>query len=156
MDNVARDSRLTTPDRADRARGAWALYASTFDGSILPDLIADLLHLASVDEVSGGAACVLDAAVDIFNAELTTWPTGEPTPSGAYRAEVSIPGREWMVAADGDEPREVARELVRHMQLVGFYHSEMAGHIDDLIAGHVLTSDCGTAFRVSKAADAQS
>ncbi|MFE7657086.1 hypothetical protein ACFU6M_30065 [Streptomyces bottropensis] len=151
MDYIAQAAGLTTPDRADRARGAWMVYAAAFDGTArLQDLIADLLHLANVDEVNGGAARTLEIAVDHYTAELPTWPETE-APSGGYHAEVSIHGREWQVVAHGDEPREVADQLSRSMQLVGFRHGEMHAHLDDLVAGHTLTAECGTAFRVRKA-----
>ncbi|MEU3708383.1 hypothetical protein AB0E82_39610 [Streptomyces anulatus] len=73
MDHIAQIwSDKTATDRADRARGAWALYGEYGDGVENPveDLIADLLHLADSDNYPGGGAGVAARALCNYEAEL--------------------------------------------------------------------------------------
>ncbi|MFC7871999.1 hypothetical protein ACFUS2_12735 [[Kitasatospora] papulosa] len=152
MDFIALNlSDLTTPDRADRARKAWELYG-TEHGDIdnpIEDLIADLLHLADTDEHPGGAAGVASRAVRNYEAELPAWPTTEVDvdAAGGYLAQMRVDG-EWFTVGHEDDQRTAAGHLWKVMQLAGFRYSELAAHTEDLIAGHVLTSDDGFEFRV--------
>lgn len=50
--------------------------------------------------------------------------------------------------------RAAAFQLDGHMQRAGFYYSELADHREDLAAGHVLTADNHTEFRVVAMEDA--
>lgn len=61
MDDIARASGITQDDRAERARDAWELYAATYSGSEIQDLITDLLHLADADTEDGGAVALASA-----------------------------------------------------------------------------------------------
>ncbi|MET8680971.1 hypothetical protein ABZW18_26170 [Streptomyces sp. NPDC004647] len=156
MDFIAFDeSDLTTPDRAERARKAWELYRSEHGGGV-QDLISDLLHLADVDEHPGGASYAGRRGVASYVAEVPTWPTGQPECTGAYLAQTRPAGRGWINVAGGDDPRAVAEELWHAMQVVGFRICDLAGHVDDLAEGHVLTSEDGHDFRVIKRAGADS
>ncbi|MFF3958816.1 hypothetical protein ACFYY1_37275 [Streptomyces sp. NPDC001890] len=158
MDSIALNlSDLTTPDRADRARKAWELYgAEHADGVANPieDLIADLLHLADTDDHPGGAAGVASRAVRNYEAELATWPTeradtdDESEDAGRYLAQVRGAESDWLTVGHGDDHRTVASHLWKAMQVAGFRFSELAAHTEDLMEGHVLTSDDGFEFRV--------
>lgn len=76
MDDIAMNDDRTQADRADRAREAWRVYSETYSGSMIRDLITDLLHLADIDEPDGAdAAEELGAAVSNYEGELPTWPT---------------------------------------------------------------------------------
>ncbi|MFI0596537.1 hypothetical protein [Streptomyces griseus] len=73
MDYIAQIwSDKTAAERADRARGAWALYGERGGGAENPveDLIADLLHLADSDHHPGGGAGVASRALRNYEAEL--------------------------------------------------------------------------------------
>ncbi|THA65400.1 hypothetical protein E6R60_33345 [Streptomyces sp. A0642] len=156
MDFIALNlSDLTTPDRADRARKAWELYGTEHGDGVenpIEDLIADLLHLADTDEHPGGAAGVLTRAVGSYAAEIPSWPTTEvevdAEAAGHYVAQARGAGGDWFAVGCGDDPRTVAELLWTAMQLAGFRFSELHAHTEDLIAGHILTSDDGCEFRV--------
>ncbi|GAA1561992.1 hypothetical protein GCM10009678_51130 [Actinomadura kijaniata] len=149
MDNIALHlSGLTTPDRADRARKAFDLYR-TEHGGLLQDLVADLMHLAEVDECPGGAVTVVKWAVIAFLAEQPSWPTEESAGGEHYVGQAGM-ADDWVSVECGEDPREVAHEMVPLMLHAGFYSCDMAGHIDDLIKGHILTAETGIAFRIIK------
>ncbi|MFJ2589658.1 hypothetical protein [Streptomyces sp. NPDC087538] len=150
-------SDMTTPDRADRARKAWALYgkeSGDAEGSPIEDLIADLLHLADADGHPGGAAGVASRAVRAYEAEVATWPAvqveanGESEDAGRFLAQVRGAESDWLTVGQGDDRRTVAGHLWKAMQVAGFRFSELAAHTEDLIKGYVLTSDDGFEFRV--------
>ncbi|MGW6654978.1 hypothetical protein AMK23_34620 [Streptomyces sp. CB02130] len=143
----------TTPDRADRARKAWALYQSENGVEAenrIEDLISDLLHLAEVDEHPGGAEGVAARASRNYEAETGTWPEGwvKAEHPGRFVAQVRQAGGVWFTVGDGDDPRTVAGFLWKAMQIAGFRFSELAAHSEDLMQGRVLTSNDGFEFRV--------
>ncbi|MEV7657892.1 hypothetical protein AB0O39_27455 [Streptomyces anulatus] len=146
----------TTPDRADRARRAWALYQSENGVEAenrIEDLISDLLHLAEVDEHPGGAEGVAARASRNYEAETGTWPEGwaEAEPTGRFVAQMrrrQVGEEAWFTVGDGDDPRAVAGFLWKAMQIAGFRFSELAAHTEDLMQGRVLTSNDGFEFRV--------
>ncbi|NGO40600.1 hypothetical protein [Streptomyces ureilyticus] len=138
---------LTTPDRADRARMVWDLYYGAYGGGI-GDLVADLMHLADVDEDEhpGGGAHAARQAVANYLDEQPTWPAGPPV----YLAQYRPAGKDWITVAEGDnsvELRDVANCLWPLMQKADFRTHEIASHVDDIVRGHVLTADNGTEFR---------
>lgn len=70
MDDIAMMSGLTQEERAERARDAWELYQRQYGGDEISDLIADLAHLAEVeDDAPGGGLMALTTAETHFNAE---------------------------------------------------------------------------------------
>ncbi|MGW3200014.1 hypothetical protein ACWDBD_36715 [Streptomyces sp. NPDC001118] len=154
MDNIARHaSDLTTPDRAERARIAWELYRD-LHGDKIEYLIADLMHLADVDEHPGGGAHAARRAVAHYVGEGPTWPVEPQAP--LYLAQYRPKGGDWITVAEGDdsvELRDVANCLWRLMQKHGFYTSEIALHIDDIVRGDVLTAENGAEFRAFKNPD---
>ncbi|MFF3256482.1 hypothetical protein ACFYWP_37125 [Actinacidiphila glaucinigra] len=150
MDGQAYFGGETTTDRANRARPALQLYTDAHPETELSDLIADLLHLADVDEYPDGGEAVALAAMSAYQGEQPTWPTGHSEFAGAYLAQARAGDKGWLTLAGDDDPRAAAEYMRRAMQIVGFRTSEMAGHVDDLVAGHVLTSDDGHVFRVVK------
>jgi hypothetical protein len=136
----------TTPDRAERARDHWNAYVAQHGGEYLQELIADLAHLADVDEYPGGGLHVLCRALTYYKAEQPAWPTPAPRYSGQYR----LKGKAWITVATGDETAELldmARCMGRLMQTHGFRTGELGLHFDDLARGEVLTADDGTQFR---------
>lgn len=154
MDDIALNySNLTTPDRADRARKAWEIYKTVHGGEI-QDLVSDLLHLADVDEVPGGGAYTAERAVRYYTAELPEWPTEGPKFAGTYVAQTRSADGPWLTVGSGDGLSETAETLISGMQQVGFYTSDMAGHVGDLVKGHILTSEAGHEFRVTRNPDA--
>ncbi|MEW1930492.1 hypothetical protein [Streptomyces sp. NPDC088360] len=146
MAHIADDS-PTTSDRADKARLAWEVYRGANGGEI-SDLITDLMHLADVDEVEGGAVRTAGYAVSNYLDEQPAW---EPTP--VYLGQYQPAGQDWITVATGDEstePRDVAGCLWTLMQKADFRTGEIAEHVKDLARGYVLVADNGTAFRVIK------
>lgn len=146
MTHIA-DSSPTTPDRAAKARLAWELYHGANGGEI-SDLIADLMHLADVDEHQGGAPLAAHRGVSAYMDERPTW---EPTP--VYLGQYQPAGQDWITVAQGDEstePEDVAGCLWYVMQKADFRTSEIPEHVKDLARGEVLVADDGTAFRVIK------
>ncbi|MEJ8653724.1 hypothetical protein WKI65_38180 [Streptomyces sp. MS1.AVA.3] len=141
---------LTTPDRADRARVAWELYRD-LHGEEIHYLIADLMHLADVDEHSGGGAHAAQRAVSDYIAEQPVWPTEPEVP--VHLGQIRPAGQDWTTVATGDdtvEPMHVAgclRGLLRKAELRA---SEIQMHIERLARGEVVTASNGTAFRVIK------
>ena len=139
---------LTTPDRADRARWAWELY-STLNGATLPSLIADLMHLADVDEhIGGGVGAARQAAAE-YEAAQPTWPTGSKTPK--YLGQIRPAGEPWKTVVEGDETTwrvDVAGCLWPLLQRNDFRTGEISAHVEDLARGPVLVAENGTAFRV--------
>ena len=69
MDDLAELSGITPTDRADRAREAWELYASTYRGSEICDLITDLMHLADLETADGGPVALATAELH-YDAEV--------------------------------------------------------------------------------------
>ncbi|MFD5589776.1 hypothetical protein ACFWII_39065 [Streptomyces sp. NPDC127063] len=138
---------LTTPDRADRAREAWALYHRAHGGRI-EDLIADLMHLADVDDIPGGGKYVARLGAANYVAELPGWLPEEPVYNGAYLAQVRPAGERWITLGDGEDRRLVAEQLLEGMHRVGFRIADLQSHIADLASGHILTSEQGHEFRV--------
>ncbi|MFJ6889919.1 hypothetical protein ACIQRC_34440 [Streptomyces californicus] len=141
------------PDRADRAREAWALYQSENGVEAenrIEDLISDLLHLAEVDEHPGGAEGVAARASRHYEAETGTWPEGwvKAERPGRFVAQMRQAGGVWYTVGDGDDPRAVAGFLWKAMQIAGFRFSELAAHSEDLTQGRILTSNDGFEFRV--------
>lgn len=148
MDDLAlRFSDLTTPDRADRARQAWDLYQAAHGGK-LQDLIADLMHLADVDEHPGGGKYAARHAVINYASELPTWPAGTKEYTGSYLAQTRPAGQGWITVGDGDDVLAVAEDLVHGMHRVGFRMADMSEHVKDLAAGLILTSEQDHEFRV--------
>ncbi|MGV9277720.1 hypothetical protein [Streptomyces griseosporeus] len=140
-------SDLTTPDRADRAREAWAVYQGTHGGRI-EDLIADLMHLADVDDIPGGGTYVARRGAASYVAELPAWLPEAKVYNGAYLAQTRPAGQGWITVGDGEDRRAVVEELLEDMHRVGFRIADMPGHIADLASGHILTSEQGHEFRV--------
>ncbi|MFD3908956.1 hypothetical protein ACFXOL_14785 [Streptomyces californicus] len=143
----------TTPDRAECARKAWALYQS--ENGIeaenrIEDLISDLLHLAEVDEHPGGAEGVAARALRNYEAETGTRPEGRTKAEqpGRFVAQTRQVGGVWYTVGDGDDPRAAAGFLWKAMQIAGFRFSELAAHSEDLMQGRILTSNDGFEFRV--------
>ncbi|MGY5099501.1 hypothetical protein [Streptomyces sp. 900105245] len=148
MDGIAfLFSDLTTPDRADRAREAWDLYRRTHGGEI-GDLIADLMHLADVDDIPGGGAHAARMGAVHYTAELPSWLPESRVYTGAYLAQTRPAGQAWITVGDGTDRHAVADQLVNGMHRVGFRIADMSGHVADLVTGHVLTSEQGHEFRV--------
>jgi hypothetical protein len=148
MDDIAYlFSELTTPDRADRAREAWNLYHRAHGGKI-GDLIADLMHLADVDDIPGGGQYAARRGAASYVAELPTWLPETRTYRGAYLAQTRPAGRAWTTVGDGADRLAVAEHLLNGMHRVGFRIADMHGHIADLASGHILTSKQGHEFRV--------
>ncbi|MET8661399.1 MULTISPECIES: hypothetical protein [Streptomyces] len=141
-------SGLTTPDRADRARAAWAAYSAT-EGGELWDLITDLLHLADVDNEFPDSDYVLDRAVANHQAEAPTWPVPLPKAEAICLAQVHALGQDWVTVGAFDCPRAAADSLRSAMETVGFQPPEIPAHVDDLMDGRILTSNCGFGFRVT-------
>ncbi len=158
VDSIALNwSGMTTPDRADRARKAWALYSGERGDGVenpIEDLIADLLHLADTDNQPGGAAGVASRAVRNYEAELATWPAAQAEADdeaevvGGYLAQVRGAECAWLTVGHGNDRRTVAGHLWKAMQVAGFRFSELAAHTEDLVKGYVLTSEDGFEFRV--------
>lgn len=165
VDSIALNwSDKTTPDRADRARKAWALYGGEYadgigdpTGNPVEDLIADLLHLANTDEHPGGAPGVMSRAVRNYEAELASWPAGpagaggeggEPEAAGRYLAQARGANAVWLTVGQGDDRRTVAELLWKAMQEAEFRFSELAAHTEDLMKGYVIASNDGFEFRV--------
>ncbi|MFI9311199.1 hypothetical protein [Streptomyces triculaminicus] len=144
---------LTTPDRAERVRVLWETYRDLHDGEIR-FFIADLLHLADVDEHPGGGAGAVQSAVEYYMEERKVW---EEQP--VYLAQFLPAGKsDWVTVARGDdtvEARDVAMCMWRLMQKADLRTGEIPMHIDDLVRGAVVTADNGTAFRVIKNPDRQ-
>ncbi|MCT9142408.1 hypothetical protein [Streptomyces violarus] len=140
-------SDLTTPDLADRARGAWGLYHRAHGGRI-EDLIADLMHLADVDEILGGGAYAARRGAANYVAELPAWLPLEQAYSGACLAQTRPAGQTWITVGDGVDRRDVAEQLLNGLHRVGFHIADMSGQIADLASGHVLVSEQGHEFRV--------
>ncbi|MFE5369225.1 hypothetical protein [Streptomyces mirabilis] len=69
MDDLAALSGTAPADRADRAREAWELYASTYGGSEICDLITDLMHLADLESEDGGPVALATAELH-YDAEI--------------------------------------------------------------------------------------
>lgn len=73
-----------------------------------------------------------------------------------YAAQVKYPkNHEWLTVASSGDHKKAVRDasLERLMLDAGFRYSEMHGHREDLVAGHVLTADNGTAFRLVEIAE---
>lgn len=68
MDDLALASGLTQEDRAERVRDLWEQYRRLYGGEIC-DVMADLAHLAEVEDGPGGGADALYSADLHFNAE---------------------------------------------------------------------------------------
>ncbi|WP_186779907.1 hypothetical protein [Streptomyces salinarius] len=148
MENIAfLFSDLTTPDRADRARAAWELYHRAHAGQI-KDLIADLMHLADVDDLPGGGVYAARRGAADYTAELPAWLPETPVRRGAYLAQTRPAGQTWVTVDDGDDQDAVAEKLLSGMHRVGFRIADLPGYIADLAAGHILTSEQGHEFRV--------
>jgi hypothetical protein len=138
---------LTTVDRAERARTVWEMYRD-LHGEQIHYLIADLMHLADVDELGGGLY-VTRQALAHYASEQPVWPA-EPKPP-VYLGQFRPAGKDWITIAEGDEsaePEDVAGCLWTQMQNADFRTSEIPAHIQDLANGAVLVADNGTAFRV--------
>lgn len=135
----------TTPDRADRVRLAWELYRGAYPHSELSDMIADLMHLADVDEHTGGGAHAARRAVVDYMDEGPAW-SKQPV----YVAQMRRKGQDWITVGEGDDTvdlRDVANLLWPQLQKHGFRTGEIALHIDDIVRGDVLTAENGTEFR---------
>ncbi|WP_049577381.1 hypothetical protein [Streptomyces sp. SBT349] len=48
MDEMAHDARMSAAQRAERVEPLWRTYRSRYSGSLVRDMIADLLHLITV------------------------------------------------------------------------------------------------------------
>lgn len=72
-----------------------------------------------------------------------------------YIAQVKTPKGRWNTIAEGTGKRTVTmgNQYERMMLEAGFRYSELHAHRDDLVAGHVLTAEDGTQFRVLEAQD---
>ncbi|MGW2724107.1 hypothetical protein [Streptomyces sp. NPDC001492] len=135
----------TTPDRADRVRLAWDLYQGAYPGAELSDMIADLMHLADVDEHTGGGGHAARRAVVDYMDEGPAWP--KPV---VYVAQMRPKGGDWITIGEGDDTvglRDVANVLWPQLQKHGFRTGEIPLHIDDIVRGEVLTAENGTEFR---------
>ncbi|CUW33431.1 hypothetical protein [Streptomyces reticuli] len=113
-------------------------------------LIADLMHLADVDEHPGGGLRAVLNAARYYGSEQPTWPVEQPT-GPKYLGQFRPKGEEWITIAEGDdsvEPEDVAGLLWPQMQRADFRTGEILAHVQDLARGHVLVADNGTAFRV--------
>ncbi|MEU1312600.1 hypothetical protein ABZ419_27425 [Streptomyces cinnamoneus] len=136
---------LTAADRAERARTVWEMYRD-LHGERIHYLIADLLHLADVDEHPGGGDYAAQRAAAHYDAERPVW---GKTP--VYLAQYRPAGKDWITVARGDETveaHEVASCMWRLMQKADLRTGEIQMHINDLAQGSVITADNGTAFRV--------
>lgn len=141
---------LTTPDRAERARAIWEMYRDLHGGEEIAYLIADLMHLADVDEHPGGGLRAALKGARYYSSEQPTWPVEQPK-EPKYLGQFRPKGEEWSTIAEGDdsvEPEDVARLLWTQMQKADFHTDEIPAHVQDLARGNVLTADNGTAFRV--------
>ncbi|MEV5774249.1 hypothetical protein AB0L49_23815 [Streptomyces antimycoticus] len=139
---------LTTPDRAERARTVWEMYRD-LHGDEIHYLIADLLHLADVDEHDGGGAYAARRAVADYVDERSVWSAEPKAPK--YLGQFRPAGKEWITLIEGDEtaePEDVASGLWVYMQKADFRTGEIPAHVEDLAGGAVLVADNGTAFRV--------
>lgn len=137
----------TTVDCAERARMVWEMYRD-LHGDEIHFLIADLMHLADVDEHPGGGVLAVREAMAHYADEQPIWPA-EPT-APRYLAQFRPKGEDWITAATGDETvelREVASSMWRLMETHGFRPAEITLHLDDLVRGDVLTAEDGTEFR---------
>jgi len=65
-----------------------------------------------------------------------------------YDAQIRTNGSDWRLVAIGRDASEAAWKLTDDMSRAGFRYNELAAHREDLVAGHVLTSETGIAFRV--------
>lgn len=146
MDDIAFDSGLTQTDRADRVRKLWDAYREEHGGE-LQDFVSDLLHLADVDDVPGGAQYVARRGVGNYVAELPTFPEDQHA-LWPHLGQARTAATAWVTLSGGDSPREAAERLNDAMQSAGFHFSELSAHADDLAQGHVLTAEDGREFRV--------
>ncbi|GAA5216967.1 hypothetical protein [Streptomyces thinghirensis] len=150
-------SEMTTPDRADRARAAWELYRDTHGGEVeVKDLIADLMHLADVDDVPGGGVYAARRGAADYTAELPAWLPEKPVHRGAYLAQTRPTGQPWITVDGGADRHAVAEKLLSGMHRVGFRIADIPGHVADLTSGRTLTSEQGHEFRVISNPDASS
>ncbi|MER6408995.1 hypothetical protein ABT269_37170 [Streptomyces viridosporus] len=137
----------TNPERAHRARTAFEVYHLMYGGEV-SDLAADLLHLAEVDELPGGAQETARYALLHYTSAPETWPAAPPRTPPAYLAQFRPRGREdWITAAQGNAPRPVTERLWRLLQNKGYESSQIPRCVDDLVRGAVLTAKDGTRFR---------
>lgn len=84
MDDIAQDPAGSTPaERVARGRAVWDSYRAEYPFAELPDVIADLMHLADED-VPGGAETVLDRAEMHHGAERSD---GTRRPEGGGAAD---------------------------------------------------------------------
>lgn len=65
-----------------------------------------------------------------------------------FEAQSKLPEGKWSLDGIADTPSDAAEELWESMELAGIRHSELRSHVEDLAAGHILTAEDGTAFRV--------
>ncbi|MEW1552249.1 hypothetical protein [Streptomyces tsukubensis] len=140
---------LTTPDRAERARAFWEGYRDRFGGDV-SSLIADLMHLADVDEHADGGPDTVRRAVGCYAAAQPLWPA-EERKAPKYLAQFRPEGQEWITVAEGDdavEPEDVACCLWIHMLEAGMPTEAMPDLADDMARGVVLVARNGTAFRL--------
>ncbi|MGN9763106.1 hypothetical protein [Streptomyces sp. SD31] len=141
----------TTPDRAERVRLSWELYRAAYPHSEPSDMIADLMHLADVDEHTGGGAHAARRAIVDYMDEGPDWSTPP-----VYVAQMRRKGGDWITIGQGDdtvELRDVANLLWSQLQKHGFRTGEIALHIDDIVRGDVLTAENGTEFQAFKVDD---
>jgi hypothetical protein len=142
----------TTQEGADRARRAWELYhGGNSIQNPIEDLIADLLHLANDEEQThpGGADGVMERAVRHYETELlvdSEAPVAEIV--SGYFAQMHLPATAWFTIGHDEDRHGAAEQLRALMQSAGFRLGELNAHIEDLVTGHVLTSDEGCEFRV--------
>jgi hypothetical protein len=101
-----------------------------------------------------------DETATFFGGMLAWWKVNRPAPevgyadaATSYWAQIKDAHESslWRTVQTSENGRDAAwGALTNEMETRGLRYSELAGHIDDMLRGEVLTAEDGTGFRILK------